>query len=232
MSLIDINELPQPIYPNQKNDDTNAKPATTSIPAEAATPAPSETAPKAKSSSIDIAALAKRKETLIAVAAVVLLAVLAGLLGGGDEGSSSFANSNSSRSSSSVQATSNTDDSLAGTLEQALFAYSNPSSSNFDCMAGVIGDAGFDSDDLLNGRIDEWTMADAVSGCVPAGTLTVEASGLVTTMYGQSYAAECLTGVFQTFDSNTWYEWVGITLYMDINALDETMVSMAPSCFF
>lgn len=240
MSLIDINELPQPIYPDQKKNDpapatspasaTNAAAEPVSE-APAPDPATTETETKSTTSSIDFAALARRKEARIAAIALVVLAAIGGFISGGDDdGGRSFAND--SDRSTSTQVSSSTDDSLAGTLEQVLFAYSRPSGSAFDCMADVLGGNGYDSNDLVNGQIDERTMGNAVSGCVSSSTLTTEAQGLVTAMYGQSYAAECLTGVFATFDSVTWNEWVSLTLYMDIEALDSTMVSMAPSCFF
>lgn len=249
MTLIDINELPQPIYPDQQKP--APAPAAESSSDEALAPrtetpeAPAVKAPTAATGSeteeptaskgltkteFDLSVLLRPGKAMFATVAFVVLGLIGvvGSMGGDDSGSNG---STSGRGGSGASQQSVSDDGLAGTLDQALFFYSSPSNSDFDCMASDLRSRGVSAQDLSNGTVDGGTLASAVASCVGTSTLVQETRGLLNDMYGASYTTDCLVDFFGSLGTSDWELWLGSTFHLDLNGLEQAMFSVAAHCF-
>ncbi|HEC08318.1 MAG TPA: hypothetical protein ENI86_01985, partial [Acidimicrobiales bacterium] len=225
MSLIDLNELPQPIYPDQVAP-TTPEPTETPAPTHTNTHTVENVAEQVTEKVTttvneirdrvgggDLNSLVRNTKVRIALAVIGVLAVISGIsnMAGGaatvsQSGSNGAAPATAGASTPVAAAGSDTD--LAGALDEILFAYTTPANSTFQCMASTMGGAGYTATDVRNLAVDASTLSNAIAGCASADELLTETSGLISDLYGPGYTSDCLAGTFATFGGTEWQQWL------------------------
>jgi len=237
MSLIDLNELPQPIYPDQVAP-TTPEPTETPAPTHTNTHTVENVAEQVTEKVTttvneirdrvgggDLNSLVRNTKVRIALAVIGVLAVISGI-------SSITAGQKTTDPPNPPVAAAGSDTDLAGALDEILFAYTIPANSTFQCMASTMGGAGYTATDVRNLAVDASTLSNAIAGCASADELLTETSGLISDLYGPGYTSDCLAGTFATFGGTEWQQWLSISLTAQtVEDVDSLFFSLNPSCF-